>query len=388
MENTANYGSNKIIAVKNTATYITGANSSSDKQVLIKLVHDFNPVDIDVQSLIFAQNYATHGYLQLTTLFKCSREQVIPKLRELYVYSFVKCVYNANNKDLLASQDDFGFCFRGHSELFYVLQQANYQIEKDDVFIHVNLDFGTKDERQIKFLATLEYFPFLKENGKWISSYGDQPFFIPDIERNFMVLQEDYYSVRAHGEPEKIDKNYFGENIPLTSATEGVVNSEGRIQIVKVRNNQCSEIIMWERLPIINAFLSQDGSKFYFMEVNGNFQVKNNRSLFFSYSSGIKLVSLTGSNVENYYRSTNTDRDLKFLATSQVFTMTGIRCQFLSNELPENDTFGKVPFKKVMDSLSKIDNLLDNLEEFSTQVTNVLEILNGESDIGGKIEGK
>lgn len=319
--NTSFFAFERIFIKQRNQQYLRKLNSSVDSSLYMKFVVKPDARMLNLQAEIFALNYANHGYLNLPKILRCSGNDVQRKLSELYIYSYVKCLYNGLFYSSLNNSSDLGLCFTGHSSMFHVIRSTGVNRIKDEFAFDCRFKHGDEDVRRVEVALLVGEFSFLKQYDNFVDNFGNSPFLIPEIERLFRFLNEDYYAIRSAGGP---SVKYGRE--------EQKSDEQGKIKITTLDSAYQSSILRPENYPVANAFTDSSGRKLYFIEVNGNYSIENNPSFFFSKANF--LVASDDNNFDlleqRYYHTKDLGPDEDFLVASEVFTITGIYCKFIS----------------------------------------------------------
>lgn len=377
MENTSNYSRNRIVSKKKTDEYLRQTNNSTARQVNFEFTIKPDIRRLNYRAETFAFNFKSHGDLNLSKILRIPEWQLNSKLKELYIYSYIKCLHNSLFFHKLDSTSSWGFCFHGHSEMFYLLQQASFSYLHENIFVYMTINIGNDDKRRIMITKLITQFKFLAPYRGYLNLMGLQSFMIPEYENYFAYLEEDYYSKRAQGEPEKIDKNVKEDGHSTSRVISGEFNSKGRIKVVKVRNNETQTILNEENLPLTNAFASEGNKVLHYIEVGNGHEVAFNRSFFFCLSNDIQIVKNKDlANLsKNYFKTMIMSKDTDFLVASEVYTNTGIRCNTANilkspSLMKEPLTIGKLDFETVfklveekLSELTSVESILDFIQK-------------------------
>lgn len=380
LENTKNYSKTRLVSVKKTESFLKKENISTNSN--ISFVFKVKPEVriLNLQAKTFASNFHSHGYINLYKILRCRENAVEDCLYKLFIYSYFKCLHNSLFQSNLDAEDDFGYCLKGHSQMFHVLRNTRYANIEGEVYMDISIDLGTTRDRMIQLALLLKQFNFLNSYVNTVSSLGMQAFYIPEFERMLSFLKEDFYAQRADGEPAETGEDYNSESNKLTTSSNGESNTKGRIEIVKVRNNKCKSIMDFKELPITNAFMNEDHTILYYVEVNGNFEVRYNESFFFSSSNFIVISSFKGSTLDDYYRSMNITRNEDFLVASEVYTASGIKCKYVDSSTQSSF---KPPFSVgspefIQRLIGEYSSRLSSIEEILLAIDELLDLINQE----------
>jgi hypothetical protein len=259
MANISNYSRDTLIGKHKNQQFLRRSDRTTDNSINLEFEVVPCAKTLALQSKTFASNYRVHGYLNLSKIIRVKEEDVETTLQNLYIYSYLKALHNGFFNDQLNEDSDQGMCFKGHSEFYFILRSTGMRIFKDDVFISSIINLGTKSSRRKIFALLVKQFPQMASYASFSDSYGLQPFLIPDFEKLFNFLSDDYYSKRAQGEP---DSKRGGRSDHS--------HSLGKIQICNVTELSSKEIISENAYPIWNAFTNKKGDDLFFTAEEGS----------------------------------------------------------------------------------------------------------------------
>jgi hypothetical protein len=346
MSFTNNYSQVTINEVIKNFEFLTDSTSISDRSFHLAFKLSQNLDMLELQAVTFAENFKSHGYINFFKTLRIPENQVYDALHDLYIYSYAKCLYNGLNYSTISEQSYMGYAFRGHSSLFYLMRSPGNSTKYQKLYLSWNLDIGDESYKQALLLNLISQYPFLKSYREYSKdTYGTKPFMIQKFEAYFNFLTEDYYSR---------DNVQQGEQQNKSEGPRAFNNApSGKICVIRMDPNHVSSMLSFSLNPIMNAFLSANGSKFYFVPVGNGKQVENNASLFFSKANFIQLEdenSKEMTKVKRIYRSIKVNDDLIHTVCSEVFTNTGIICRFLSTKIPKKTTL--LPLDEIKDRIS------------------------------------
>lgn len=369
MANISNYSRDTLIGKHKNQQFLRRSDRTTDNSISLEFEVVPCAKTLALQSKTFASNYRVHGYLNLSKIIRVKEEDVETTLQNLYIYSYLKVLHNGFFNDQLNEDSDQGMCFKGHSEFYFILRSTGMRIFKDDVFISSLINLGTKSSRRKIFALLVKQFPQMASYASFSDSYGLQPFLIPDFEKLFNFLSDDYYSKRAQGEP---DSKRGGRSDHS--------HSLGKIQICNVTELSSKEIISENAYPIWNAFTNKKGDDLFFTAVNNNHELKDNRSFFFSQANFIRLSDNCDHELlsDRYYQKMKLGEQEQFFVASEVFTNTGIKC--LNVASLKDKTFG------VYIGSATIERISSFLDEQSDELLSIQNIIKSIEDFIAKFE--
>jgi hypothetical protein len=120
------------------------------------------------------------------------------------------------------------------------------------------------------------------------------------------------------------------------------------IRIVELRSSDCQSIQLEQNTPITNAFLNKEANCFYFIPVPDGKYMRNNESVFFGKANFLKLSSNNDEDMlrrKFYSWKTISERNFDYVVSWEVYTITGIKCQFLKSNLM-NDPRAYMPLNE------------------------------------------
>jgi hypothetical protein len=356
MSFTNNYSQSPINESIKTYEELEDNTTLSNRSFHLNLKIDVSLSQLEFQANIFSENFKTHGYINFFRVLRVREDQVKLKLKNLYIYSFVKCLHNGVFYHRISNNSDMGFAMRGHAAYFNLLTQTSQSGKKNETLLTYSLDVGTNNYKKALLVRLISKYPFLKDYTKFTKdSLGTFPFFIQEYEAYFSYLTEDYYS-RDHvqqGEQDLI------ENSNATGRSRGLRYTNGKLHVVRMDQKQTSSILSFNNNPLMNSFYSADKKKYLFIPVSAGKSIVNNPSFFFSKANFIKLASSQPNEkkIERIYRDINVNEKLEHVVCYEVYTNTGILCSFLpvqksnSIKVPSLDT--------ILQYLSKLENLVN-----------------------------
>jgi hypothetical protein len=324
---TKNYSITKLTSLLKTDEFLNNGGSSQDHTIRYVFNLSTNPQRLKDQAVVFALNFKTHGQYNFEKLFGCNDYTSTQILEHMYVYSYLKSLYSIYFDRALTYEDDGGWCFIGHSKMYYLAQQKSYTFSHQNVSTSAYIDLGDEKSRIIEFALLLNQFPFFDKYMKNLAPIGKGGFYISFFEQKFSKIMEDYYAKAVVGEPEFVSKYKDfneGENLKLIPMAD---NENGKIKIVKLKSEACISIMNRDQNPLTNTFYGENCENLYHLEVNGNFVTKFNESFFFTLANFFLInIPKSDSNlILRYYKMTKINRDQNFLLNSEVYVNTGIK---------------------------------------------------------------
>lgn len=348
---TTNYSKGIIPKYSQNILFLDGSTSISDKSLNIILCLNPELDHLDCQAATFASNLSTHGYFDFRKILNVNTTKIIQTLEELYIYSFVKCVYNGIFFSNINEKSNLGLAFRGHASLFCVLKSVTNYGEFDDFFMQTRVDIGSDSQRRAMIFGIIARYPFLNQYKKFTTdSLGSSSFYIPTYERYLARFREDtyvsYHLEQGNGQKKNnnVNNNKNSNNNNLNSNFENINNNDhnndqsnnnfnypnGRlaIYVVDMTNNS---ILAFDNYPLLNAFESFTRDTLYYIP-SINKELEFNASFFFNKANFITLSRATDNNmpkINEIYKVKNINirTTQRHLVCSEVFTITGIKCR-------------------------------------------------------------
>lgn len=353
-----NYSFNTICEKIKNFTFLEDSSSVIDKGMTLFFDIVVSTNELDAQATTFMENYSTHGHINFFRVFKCKPSEVDDLLYELYIYSYVKCLYNGLYYDRISESSDLGLSFIGHSMFFELLRSPNATNFKDDTLISYRIQLGNEINRQALILRLISRFSFLRDFLDYnTDALGTSSFFINKYERLLNFLVEDFYS-RDHFVNAEKDKD--------NKRSRGAYNYEnGQLFIVKI--GQAKSFAAFNNSPVINAFTDHSGNKLIFSTVRNGKSMEFNSSFSFSKANFIRLSDRNNDfdKVEKYFNNLILTNDQRHLVCSEVYANTGIYCRFVG---PKTSNV-KIPTMSDFTNLIKdknydLDNILESVKRY------------------------
>lgn len=360
MSDINNYSRKPIKEISKNFEFLLDNSSVSQKSFNLEMKLSVSLTDISMQAKTFATNYSIHGYLIHSKVLRCRDHQVHDILYKLYIYSFVKSIYNSIYFNDLSESSNLGLCFSGHCALFYLLRSRNNSHFEDDFMLSYRINTGSRVSKQALILRFLSRFTFLAEYAKnEYDSLGTSPFIIPKYEEYLNRLQQDHYAKDHISQGGKSTSKEDDKDSKVKPDNKTGINYyEGKLEISRLNNNSdAKSILSFNNSPVMNSFLNINNDTLYFIPVGNNKKLEFNRSFSFNKANQLKVdEDNTGTeNLQKYYKSIPLTMKQKHLTCSEVFTNTGIKCRTVS-ELAED--------KKIfIPSIEKIIELINLLVE-------------------------
>lgn len=395
-KNTKNYSFTKIVSVMKTFSFLIDGTIDRVRSILYVINLNPNILRLKKQANVFATNFKTDRAYSFQKLFNCSDNDVVRKLENIYVYSYLKAVYATFFDNTLKTHDTGGFCFVGHSRLYALMQSKGYMTSEQNISTHVLIKTGSVRENKVKFALILKQFPEITKNLGPNFIIGEDCFKIFKFEELFSVLTSDYYAKRAGGEPEFLhDSTDFTEganlaNVPIQD------NAKGKVFIVHLKNRQSLSIGKSDSNPLTNSFYNGDCSKLYHIEVNGSFHVRFNESFFFNLANFLTIDTKESDmdSINRCYKNIPISVQQDFLICSEVYVNTGVKPQFTSPALRSEtggSPFGGMPpsdlFKQLFEKLDRLPDLESILTTVDELIDEYRIIIEQEFE-GGENKGK
>lgn len=352
MSFTNNYSQKTINEVLKNFEFLEDSTSISKRNFELNLKITNSTSQLNAQAITFSENLKTHGYINFYRVMRLREDQVISKLKNLYIYSYVKGLYNGLYYHRISESSNLGLCFAGHDSLMSILKSPNNSGLKDGYMLSVHIDLGNNQYKKALFIRLLAKFKFLRKYNNFSKdSFGTTPFYIPEYEGYLNYLNEDYYS-RDHiqrGESVKEDQSKHSNRI------NNLNYDRGKLNIVKMNQNSSNSILSFNNSPLMNSFYNNDLTKLRFIPVGNGKPVENNPSFFFNKANFIKQNDSGNDKVkiDRIYREFKCS-ELKHTVCSEVFTNTGIKCQFIQTKSGDKPEV-KIP------GISKVTEYLESL---------------------------
>jgi hypothetical protein len=364
MSNTTNYCQAHIHKVFKNYEYLRDSTSISDKSLNLSLLFDPIYDYLALQARTFMLNFKGHGYINFFKTLRVPEKDVKQLLYEAYIYSFFVAVYNALYYDRVSGQCELGYILEGHAALFDVLRSPTISGMKDSTYLSYNINLGGEDGRKAIVVGLLAKFPFLKEYRKTnLNDFGTFAFRIPKYDEVYNRLVEDYYS-RDH-----IQQGERDDDKPHPRAV-GLEYTRGKLHVTNLKTKNTSTILTFNNNPVMNSFYSSDRKSFYFVPVNNGRAIENNASVFFSKANFIKLDSLENDMVKinRTYSIVPDDNQLAHTVCSEVFTNTGIKCEFFPSDKPKSK-YNVPDFNKTLDLIKTLERSgIEKVVEFISDI--------------------
>lgn len=328
---TSNYSHNDIVVKKENSDFLNARPISSSRSIEFKFKVNVEARDLHIQAATFADNYRSHGYINFYKVLRCRENQVWEYLYLMFIYSYVKCLHNACFYSDFNEQADQGYAFSGHSRMYHILRFPVFSRSTREYITYSIIEIGDEISRKVRLAMLVKNFPQLKPYKMYTDTFGQQPFLIPDLEYKFDYLKTDYYAVLAEGNPEKTVADQKDDANTKSNLIKGEQLTKGRVEIVKVNDEDTKKIIMEKNIPLTNAFMNEKRDTFYYIPVNGTHKVVDNASVFFCRGCFIDLSDNTDMiEVNELYCKSPYNNNKLFFVCSEVYTITGIKCKFTS----------------------------------------------------------
>lgn len=363
----------------------------------LKINIDLNMLNI--QAHTFAYFVRNDNNMKFETRLSAPLEKVETILYECYIYSFVKCLFNAFFRSEINSDMFKGYAFEGHCK-FYHLLRAQYLVEeKGGIVYTINIDYGNEKHRRALFILIFGSFPFLRRYlDSGYDSFGTRAFFITDYENYLLRMRNSVSDLKSksnkgnnpignqNNKDQNIDKdstipssisdqpqsqtpnskkkNNFNQN---RNNSANLNNKLGLLEIVELNDQSCSNITNFENNPVLNAFISEDGGTQYYIPIVDDKPIIYNASYFFNKANFITLSNNQDMKIlgRAYQRQEITDRQLHFIC-SEVYTNTGVKPQNVIVKRDKKDKISKIPVSQIYDYLDKI--VKDKLNEVFIEI--------------------
>lgn len=373
-----NLATKRIREFYKTREFLLSKNRTSDRTINLKqsLTKDFK--DLDNQANIFRENYLTHGEINHYKVFRCRQSEVEDILYDMYIYSYAKALYSAMFYHNFNEGSNFGMCFQGHSQMFYLIKDPNFQDLTDGYFVTNYIHLGNESERRIFFALLIQQFPKLTMFSELINNFGFEPFIIPKMERYFYFLNEDYYAKNAGDESnETAGSDEFGR---------------GRIKVTELLNSNCAKITSKASYPCLNSFYDRTEDNLICFSLFSH-DAQDNNSLWLSKAIGLKISDEASEEVvrNSGYISISNNESLRHIGCSEVYAITGIRCKFSTTNVSSKRIFDPIQVDPD-DLIAKVIKLIkenDSLDELvATILKSISDILEPEDVQTNNTEGK
>jgi hypothetical protein len=235
------------------------------------------------------------------------------KLEELFIYSFVKALYNGIYCDKISNSADFGLFLEGHGLMYHILKNNMVNSNKEGISFFSTIDLGTSQEKRALILKLLLEFPFLAKSLRNINAFGNKQFVSPEHESYLNALEEDHYC-----------KNHTQQGERKTHSDY----PNGKLCLLRVKASDENNITSFQNTPLLNAFANSDESKLHCILPRGKNIVPNNASFFFSMAIFVvaKDSQRDRKKISRVYNEIELNDNTIHLACSQVHAITGINC--------------------------------------------------------------
>lgn len=310
------------------------------------------------------------------------------KMEELYIYSFFKTFYHLCFQGNITQETNFGYCFLGHSSLLSLFTVGMSQSQDTDTNIYINYSFSymSPEERKYLIYSMVERFPFLNQEKFFdpsASLVGTITYKVQDYEQLFLGLEKVYRSTKIISGINVVNKKGKQKNDHL----ENVVNEiHGSIHLGMISNYMGHDsILMYPNLPLLNGFVGEDFSDFYFINVPNGKAIKYNSSLFFARANFISLDQDQSSiELDRYYNYVNIEKRKEYLSImSEVYAITGMKPNFSGYNGRDGKSYNIPSFRTIADKLASkglsvdqtvINTLVNKFKnDFESYFTQLLE---------------
>lgn len=372
-----NYSQNTINKIIKNFAYLEDNTTTANLTFELDLKIEPNLDQLDLQARIFSINYKTHGYINFYKSLRIRDDQVETALYEMYVYSYVKSLYNGLFFHNLSEDSNLGLAFQGHALFFQAIKAASLSEMRDDVYLRYNLNLGSPKYKQALLARILSRFSFLKSFiNESLDNVGTTPFYVRYIETYFSYITQDYYS-----------NEYFKQGVDSKNSDNNFPN--GRLFITKLNMSDSNSILKFNTNPIMNAFTNDSFKEFYFVPVLNGTTMVDNPAVFFSKANFISLRSDGKNNnmikIRRIYNSILLNSKQRHLVLAEVFTNTGVICRFNSEgntkydriKVPSIDKFIKLiedhDYTSLLEKISEeLWESINNSEEPEIDIYNIL----------------
>lgn len=381
---TNNYSFNNLIKQFHNFEFLDDSSNISKRTLSLYFRIHLEFERLDLQSIVFADNIYQHAYFEFSKILQCRDVEVTKKLKNVYIYSFVKALYNALFFSSISSMTRQGLCFRGHCAFYQMIRNPNFSKTEDPYSVYATLNLPDENERMILMSLIFKKYPFLKTGVSCLDSRGNRPFLIPEWE---VVLQRlnDSRSVRN----EVINNESGIRNVQSNenSSNPRIKNEDGRLIILDLHDNIANSILNESNIPITNVLLGIDSNDLYFSPVNGSkFKVENNESFFFCLANFIRFTDSNLDINKFYYRSDYDFESKKYFIASEVYTNTGIKCRIFNSDKNKNRKAPILPsIKDISDKIFDLPNV--NIDSILEIINNLIEVKENIEKVIDKEEG-
>lgn len=383
MSFTSNYSFKNLVKQIRNYEFLNDSSSTSTRNFSLSLCIDLELERLDLQSEVFSDNFIQHGYIEFSKTLRCKHDEVKTNLKNLYIYSFVKSLYNGLFFENISSDTKQGLCFRGHAAFYQILRNPNLSIFHDNYSVMALIKLPNSIEKKILMSLILRKYDFLSKGITNIDSYGNSPFIHTEWESKMHYLNDSHTSRMnilnvESGEKDKLKNDGGSISKPK--------NNDGRLVMLELTNDVASSIVNEINNPITNVLLKKNGDTLYFVPVNDTYQIENNCSFFFNLANFIRLNDSSDKDLNKYYSSNPYSLESKkFFIASEVFTNTGIKCKTIYSGL--SGTSKPIFLPKVEDIISRV---IDNPNLSIENITNIINelISNYEKEISSKTSSK
>jgi hypothetical protein len=412
MNYTKNYSFDRIIQNYKSFAFLERENYITSENVKVYLNVDVNIRMLTNQAKCFAQNYRSFGDINFHKVLRCRENEVETKLFQMYIYSYVKCLHNGLFHPNISEDANLGSCFRGHCSFYHMLRSPVHMRSDDkDIFVSATLVTGNQKSKRILISYLIASFPFLKEHALFVDSFGTDAFIIPDIERYFNFLNDDYYMTRQGNPSSSDDPDDKEEDIERTS-NNGNKNEEssirtprkektssnvnrGVLRIVKFDNSNCKQVCFESHYPVLNALCNHGNNEFLFIAPDNGHEAQYNVSFHFSKANFITLARDFDYTflLDKFYHSKSIGLEDSFLAVHDVLTITGIKGKFFADYPSDVDKQYFIPLVGVDETETLIDDKINDQTPIQDIVQIILTIgtifeIKASLKAKGEVEGK
>jgi hypothetical protein len=358
--------------------FLIGINSVDERRIFFNFEINPNFKQLEAQARTFANNYDTHGYIKLHKVLRVNPYNVTQDLYEMYIYSYVKALYNGLYNQTINNKNTLGYVLMGHFALYSLLcSPQNSGIYKS---FQISIKIKTFSDVHQKALITrfLTKYNFLSE-GKETFIFGKESFAIKKYEAFLNRLADDHYA-RGHVIKSENSSNKANTNDNLTY-------DQGQLHLMNIMPDNMSEVFHFNNVPIMNSFMNYNQDKFYYINVKNGINCQYNPSFVFSKANFITLSSEQNETeiADTFYKSYSyNERFNRNLTGSEVHCITGITCKTIHT----NDTeyVKPIDFDRIKDFINKFKDsefwdLIDIIITESIDVDELMEPISAENDI-------
>lgn len=281
--------------------------------VSIQLDLKINVSTLLFQGDIFAREMLTNrSVIDFKKFLGSYQDDWLRILNETYAYDRLKCIYYGVNSKYMLSLPDNLISFPGNLILMNALAIRTFNFSTDDSQpFNLYLSVNCNDDLDTMFAGMFSIIPDLKVGmSESEGTYSYVNFFYESVLKGL----HNFKSSKFMKDNTKLSNLYYTH---------------------KMNDEKLKTVVLGDSNPLLNSFLSEDFTKFYFIMPTQDSvpeALRFNESLFISRSVGFTGKQLTFSD-NNMYTIANVNVDTDPLIREDVYSVTGVKTEIVPQSM-------------------------------------------------------